>query len=67
MKKKRNSVKEVVEAEFHEGCVSWVVIKDYFNCTSWEGRPWDVPTEYYKKRVIDKQLYYTTEELWLLI
>lgn len=68
---KRNTVEEVVETEFHEGCVAWVVIKDHARDsgrdTAWEGRPWDVPTEYYKKRVIDKQLYYATEELWLLI
>lgn len=67
MREKRNTVKEVVAIEFHEGAVAWVVIKDYTQATVWEGRPWDVPTEYYKKRVIDRQLYYTSEELWLLI
>ena len=67
MKKKRNTVKEVVEAEFHEGAVGWVVIKDKTQATVWEGLPWEVPTEYYKKRVIVKQLYYVSEEIWLLI
>lgn len=62
---KRNLVKDVVEKEFHEGGVSWVVIKDHSQATVWEGRPWDVPREYNKRRVVYSQIFYVTEEFWL--
>lgn len=62
---KANLVKNVVAREFHEGCVAWVVIKDYSQATVWEGRPWDVPREYNKRRVVHSQIFYVIEELWL--